>query len=127
MNMNKRFKRCIAAALSFSLVMMCVGRSSAMLAPTAAAVATASVQRSADMRTVQTFLEQKQVRERLVSFGMSDGEIQTRLGNLSDADLHQVATHIDKEHPAADGGGVLVTVLVIGILVLLFVYLLKRV
>jgi hypothetical protein len=125
--MNKTFKRYMAAALSFSIVMMCVGRSSAMLAPVSGSVQSASLQRGTDMKTVQTFLEQKQVRDRLVTFGMSDGEIQSRLGTMSDADLHQVATHIDKEYPAADGGGVLVTVLVLGILVLLFVYLLKRV
>ncbi len=77
--MNKMFKRYMAVTLSFLMVTMCVGRSSAMLAPTSAAVATASIQRNADMRTVQTFLEQKQVRDRLVSFGMSDDEIQSRL------------------------------------------------
>jgi hypothetical protein len=122
--MNKTLKRSMAVFLSFAVMTMCAGRASAMLAPVSGAVQSASVQRTSDMHTVQTFLEQKQVRDRLVSFGMSDAEIQSRLGNMNDADLHQVATHIDKENP---GGGVIVGVLVIGILVLLFVYLLKRV
>ena len=73
--MNKAFRRYMAVALSFSLVTMCVGRSSAMLAPVDTAVQTASVQRTADLHTVQTFLEQKQVRDRLATFGMSDEEI----------------------------------------------------
>ncbi len=125
--MNRVFKRYMAVALSFTIISMCAGRSSAMLAPVQSAVDSTSVQRNSDMKTVQTFLEQKQVRDRLVSFGMSDSEIQSRLSTMSDTDLHQVATHIDKEYPAADGGGVLITVLVIAILVVLFVYLLKRV
>ena len=125
--MNKTFKRYMAVALSWSLIVMCSGRASAMMAPVKAAMENSSIQRSADMQTVQTFLEQKQVRDRLVTFGMNDSEIQSRLGNLSNSELHQVATHIDKEAPGADGGGVLVTVLVIGILVVLFVYLLRRV
>lgn len=125
--MNKTLKRYMAVALSWSLVVMCTGRSSAMLAPVKAAMENSSIQRSADLQTVQTFLEQKQVRDRLVTFGMNESEIQSRLGNLSDAELHHVATHIDKEAPAADGGGALVTVLVIGILVVLFIYLFKRV
>ena len=125
--MTKHARRGIALALSSLMIFMSVGRSSAMIAPVSAVSQNAAIQRANDMQTVQTFLEQKQVREQLGKFGMSDNEIQIRLAQLSDTELHQVATHIDKERPAADAAGFVVTILVIGVLVLLFVYLAKRV
>lgn len=125
--MTKRFKQLMAVTLSLTVLTMYTGHASALMVPTSAAMTSAVSQRTTDMKTVQTFLEQKQVQEQLASYGFTNQEINNRLENLSDKDLHQVATHIDKEHPAADGGGLVITVLLIGILVLLFVYLAKRV
>ena len=77
---------------------------------------------------MQSFLERKEVRLTvgLFDFGITNEQIGPRLANLSDQQLHQVAVRIDKQNPAGDGGFI-VGILVIGILVLLFVYLLKRV
>ncbi len=115
-------RRTIALILTVTTTLLCGSpRASAMLAP-------ASVSQSeADMQKVQAFLEQKQVRQRLTDFGLTQEQIESRLQKLSDADIHQVALQVDKQNPAADGGGVVITVLMIGVLALLFVYLAKRV
>ncbi len=123
--MKLSFKQVISIGLTVSMFSLNAVQSQAMLAPAAGDVIL--MQRSQDLQTVQSFLEQKQVAQHLATMPLSSSEISTRLGNLSDQELHNVATRIQYERPAADGGGVIVTVLVIGILALLFVYLLKRV
>jgi len=102
----------------------------AMLAPTElmAAAPSKSVSRSEDLKTIQTTLESKMVRQRLSEFKLSPEQINARMSQLSDAQVHQVASQIRTINPGGDGGlGILVALLVIGILVLLFVYLFKRV
>jgi cytochrome c1 len=124
--MNRRYKQAIALMLSVTMFALSTNGAQAMLAPADRATVIAA-QRGSDLKTVQTFLEQKQVREHLVRLGLNENEIEPRLAVLTDSELHQVATHIEQQNPAADGGGVVITVLVIGVLALLFVYLLKRV
>ncbi len=87
-----------------------------------------SATREADIKTVQTALESKMVRQRLSEFKLTPEQVNQRMSQLSDAQVHQVAMQIRKVNPGGDAGlGILVTLLVIGILVLLFVYLFKRV
>jgi hypothetical protein len=119
------FKRTTAMILAGTMLALSSGRAAAMLAP-ATIQADASV-RSHDMKTVQSFLEQKAVGQHLASLNLSPSEIESRLASLSDQEIHQVATRINQQQPGRDGSGVVITVLVIGVLALLFVYLLKRV
>jgi hypothetical protein len=127
MKINKTIRRLLAMALTMSMMWMDVGRVQAMLAPAALANPAFSADRNKDLNAVRTFLEQKQVRQRLADFQMSPEDIQTRMNSLSDRDLHHVAMRIDKQNPAGDASGAVITVLVIGILALLFVYLSRRV
>lgn len=117
--------RSVAVFLTFTMFTLGLNRAEAMLAP--ANNPAAATVRAQDMQTVQTFLEQKEVVQHLAGMNLTSDEIQSRLGNLSDQELHQVATKIHQQQPGRDGAGLLVTVLIIGVLVLLFVYLLKRV
>jgi hypothetical protein len=122
--------RLFVSALALSTVMAFTmpPEAAAMLAPTDVVTVQDPAQRQQDLLKVQKLLESKVVRNRLVAMGMNESEIDSRLTKLSDAELHQVASRIDKVHPAGDAGlGILVTVLVIGILVLLFIYLARRV
>jgi len=98
----------------------------AMLAPAPTAAQTSPSHREADLQIIQKQLESKVLRQRLKEFGLNDKEINTRLSKLSDAELHQMASRVQTMNPAGDGG-IIIAVLLIGILVLLFVYLLKRV
>jgi hypothetical protein len=125
--MNKfNTKRLIALMLVTAMVSLHTGRAEAMLAP-ADGMGIMSARRATDTQKVQTFLEQKQVSQKLAGYGFTPTEISSRLSSLTDSELHNISTRIDQQNPAADGGGIVVTVLVIGILALLFVYLLKRV
>ena len=113
--------RTLIFVLIVSTTMVCTMPSTgwAMLAP-AQGVAT---DRVADMKTVQTVLESKIVRERLRALGLTDQEIESRLGRLSDQQVHRLAKDIDTLSP----GGLVGEILVLVILVLLIVFLVHRI
>ncbi len=74
--------------------------------------------RAKDMATVKQALENKIVTERLKALGYSAEEIDGRLAQLSDAELHSLASQIDTLTVAGDGIGVVIALLVIVILVI---------
>ncbi len=83
-------------------------------------------ERSADLQKVRKFLEMKMVGERLRELGFVPGEVQSRLGELNDQQIHQLALKVDELTVAGDSGlGILITLLVIAILVVILVYLLQ--
>ena len=99
----------------------------AMLAPPAATASESGMglNRAADLQKIQSVLEAKVVRQRLADYGLSPEEINVRLNQLSDAQLHRLATQIDSMVPAGDAGlGIVIALLVIAILAVILVYLL---
>ncbi|MBV9079828.1 MAG: PA2779 family protein [Elusimicrobia bacterium] len=114
------FVRSIAGAMAVLMAASAVGtpRLQAMVAPTEIAVP-GITDRSADLKTVQTTLEQKEIRERLAQMGLDDNQIQQRLSRLDDRQLHQIAMRIDQQRAAGDAGGIVITVLLILILAVL--------
>ena len=81
-------------------------------------------ERSSELQKIQKFLEMKMVRERLKEFGLTQDEIQTRLGQLSDPQIHQLALKLDDLRVAADDGlGIIIALLVIAILVIVIIML----
>jgi hypothetical protein len=123
--MRWTYKRGIAVTLAVAMMALSTGRAQAALAP--ATLPGDAAVRGQNIETVQIFLEQKEVREHLAGLHLSPSEIESRLNNLSDQELQQVASKIQQEQPAGDGSGLVISILVIGILVLLFVYLMERV
>jgi hypothetical protein len=85
--------------------------------------------RASDVRAVQSALESKVVRERLKELGLSEKEIQSRLDKLSDRDVHQLALRARALNAGGhdDGGGLVFGLLLIALLVLLIIYLAKRI
>ena len=79
----------------------------------------ASGARHKDMAMVQKVLEQKLVKERLKALGYTDQEINSRLDQLSDNELHQFATQIDS---LTSGGSTLVWILVIALVIISALY-----
>src|ERR1044072_9027697 len=77
-------------------------RAQAMLAPASAVSTSPQFDRDQDLKTIQTTLEAKILREKLHALGLSDNEIQTRLSHLSDAEVHQLASQIRSVHPAGE-------------------------
>ena len=74
--------------------------------------------RHQDTQTIQKALENKIVKQRLQDLGYSEKEIQDRLNQLSDEEVHSLAMRIDS---LSQGGilGLVIAVLVIVVLVLL--------
>lgn len=101
----------------------------AMLAPPTAAATEpgTSLNRAGDLQRIQSVLETKVVRQRLEDYGLTSEEINARLAQLSDAQLHQLATQVDAMVPAGDAGfGIVIALLVIAILAVILVYLLDH-
>ena len=81
-------------------------------------------ERTSDLEKVQKFLEMKMVRERLKEFGYTAEEIQSKLGQLSDEQVHQLALNLDDLNVAGDSGlGIIIAVLIIVILVIVIIQL----
>lgn len=81
-------------------------------------------ERSSDLQKIQKFLELKMVRERLKEFGLTQDEIQNRLTQLSDPQIHQLALKMDDLRVGADDGlGIIIALLVIAILVIVIIML----
>ena len=82
-------------------------------------------ERSADLQKIQKLLEMKMVRERLKDYGLAREEIQSRLNQLSDQQIHQVALQLDELQVGGDSGlGIVIALLVIAILVIILIQLL---
>lgn len=121
MNARRSAVRSIACTLIIAVTAMFVAPPSgwASLAPSGIGAET----RTGDMKSISSALESKAVRGRLQALGLDEKEIDSRLRQLSDAEIHQLATRLEAVRP----GGVIVEALVIVALVLLVLYLVKRV
>ncbi len=82
-------------------------------------IALASVDREADLDKIQKVLETKQIQERLEKLGFTKDEINSRLSQLSDQQIHQFALQLDELKVGSDGLGVVIALLVIIILVII--------
>jgi len=80
-------------------------------------------ERSADLGRIQKFLEMKMVRERLKDLGFNSEEIQGKLKDLNDQQLHQMAMKVDELKVAGDGAGIVVGLILIALLIVLIIYL----
>jgi hypothetical protein len=79
--------------------------------------------RAADLATIQKTLEMKMVKERMANLGLTREEIQSRLSQLSDQQLHRTAQQLDSLKVGGDGIGIVIGLLVIAILVVLLIQL----
>ncbi len=83
-------------------------------------------ERAADLQKVRKFLEMKMVGERLRELGLAPGEVQARLDQMNDQQLHQLALKVDELNVAGDSGlGIVIALLIIAILVVILVFLLQ--
>ena len=74
--------------------------------------------RAADLARLRAVFEHRVVAQRLADLGFSASEIGSRLGSLTDAQVHQVVQQMDSLQPGGDSGlGVIIALLVIAILV----------
>jgi hypothetical protein len=76
--------------------------------------------RETSLNKIQSVLESKLITQRLTDLGLTETEILSRLGQLSDAQIHQIAAQLDAQLPGGDDVlGAVVVLLVIAILVVI--------
>jgi len=80
-------------------------------------------ERASNLDKVQKFLEMKMVRERLQDLGFTPEEIQGKLNDLTDQQLHQLAMKMDDLQVGGNGLGIIIAILVIVILVIVIIQL----
>ena len=120
--MRKPLIKCIACYLVMALFMMSiVPRVYAGFSPSEA-IALSTLDRSSDLEKIRTVLETKMIRERLAQFGFSEDEIQKRLGQLSDEQIHQLALNLDELRVGGDSGTILIIALAVALAVVLFLW-----
>ena len=82
--------------------------------------------KSADLQKVRQFLEMKRVGERLRELGLAPGEVQSRLEQMDDRQIHELALRVDDLTVAGDSGlGIIISLLVIAILAVILVFLVQ--
>jgi hypothetical protein len=86
-------------------------------------IALAQVDRDADLGKIQKVLEVKAVSERLMQFGLTQDEVQKRLTQLSDRQIHQIALQLDDLKVGQDD--VLAVIIALLFIAILVVVLLK--
>ena len=100
-----------------------MGGLAAVPAPAAAApapthLALAADDRAASLTAIQTFLERKVVRQRLADLDLSPEEIQARLPQMTDEQVHAVASRIEGLQAGGDGLGIVIGILLIVLIVI---------
>jgi hypothetical protein len=81
-------------------------------------IALTQADRDADLGKIQKILETKAIGDRLAQFGLTQDEVQKRLAQLNDQQIHKIALQLDDLKIGQDDAiGVIIAVLVIIILV----------
>jgi len=81
--------------------------------------------RSADLIKIQTALESKVIRQKLIDYGMNPEEAMARVKTMSDEQVHQLASHADSLQAGGDAAGFIVGVLIVALLVVLLIFLVQ--
>jgi len=114
--LNKGFVCFLTVAFS---VLSFVSSSPAMFIPSPHE-GSGSSDRNVDLQKIQRLLESKLVQHRLSQLGLTTDEVEARLHQLDDQQIHQIATQIDALGAGGDSGAVWVIVIVlVGVIVFL--------
>ena len=71
------------------------------------------IDRGSDLEKIQNAIETKMIRERLKQIGFTPDEIQKKLSQLSDQQIHQLALQLDELQVGGDGGWVILGILIV--------------
>lgn len=82
------------------------------------------IDRGADLGKIQNIIETKMIGERLKQIGLAPDEVQKRLSQLGDQQVHQLALQLDELKVGGDGGwAVFVVIIVLAAIAVLVIYL----
>ena len=111
----------IALMISFTLTELPIMKAQAGLISTQEAYS--DFTRGNGESTIREFMNRSDVKDKLVELGVDPIDAQKRIASLSDSDVKKLDIDIQKATVAGDIGGILVVVL----LVILIIYLAKRI
>ena len=86
-------------------------------------VTLSQVDRQTDWDSIQKVLETKMISDRLMQYGLTPEEVNIRLSQLSDQQLHKFAIQVDDLKVGGDGLGIVVAILIIAIIIVLIIQL----
>jgi hypothetical protein len=117
----------IYLVLALVAISTAAGPAEAMLLPVSpdAASGAPAYDRAADLATVQKTLESKELRQKLLDYGLMPEETEARIAALSDEQLHQLSANMDSVQAGGDGLSFLLGLVIIALLVVLIIYLLE--
>jgi len=127
--LNAFYTRPLVLYLVLALIALsaAAGPAEAMLLPATldAAQAGPDFDRTEELSKVQKTLESKELRQKLLDYGLTPEETEARINSLSDDQLHRLAANLDAVQAGGDPTGVLVSLVIIALLVVLIIYLLE--
>ena len=88
------------------------------------AVSILTFDRSSDLDKIRKVLEMKMIQERLKNFGFTPNEIEKKLSQIDDQQIHQLALNLDELKVGSDGWAWVVVILVliaIGVIVYFYI------
>jgi hypothetical protein len=71
------------------------------------------IDRASDLKKIQNVIETKMIGERLKQFGLTPNEIQKKLNQLSNQQIHQLALQLDELKVGGDGGWVILGIIIV--------------
>ena len=120
--MKRPFTRLVAGYLVLAMCVMGMAPRVEAGFLSSEVIALSKVDRAAELEQIQKALETKMIKERLGKLGFTQDEINNRLSQLSDRQIHQFALKINDLKVGGSGFEVLVVTLLIGILVGVWFY-----
>ncbi len=114
--------KCVSCYLAMAMFFIgIVPKVDAALSPSEVIVLS-QIDRASDLQKIQQILETKMIKTRLEQLGFSQDEIQARLTQLNDQQIHQLALQLDKIKVGGNGFEFLVIMLLVAILAVLFLH-----
>jgi hypothetical protein len=113
--------------LALVAISTAAGPAEAMLLPASpdAALGAPAYDRATDLAVVQKTLESKELRQKLLDYGLTPEETEARIASLSDEQLHRLASNLDSVQAGGDALSFLLGLAIIALLVVLIIYLLE--
>jgi len=82
--------------------------------------------REEDLAKIQRALESKELQEKLKAYGLTKEEVEQKLSQLSDEQIHMLAKASDRVLAGGDGIGLAIGILVVAILLVILLKLLNK-
>lgn len=82
--------------------------------------------RQEDLAKIQRALESKELQEKLKAYGLTKEEIEKKLSELNDEQIHMLAKASDKVLAGGDGIGLAIGILIVAILLVILLKLLNK-